>query len=54
MEKRFGTVGEPTSYSCANRQLACECAFIERGSSVRIRNHTLQPFGAKVREYQTG
>ena len=26
-----GTVGEPTTYTCANRQLADECAYLGRG-----------------------
>ena len=37
----IGTVGETTEISCASRQLADERAFLDRGSSIRNRNHAL-------------
>ena len=49
----IGTVGGPTNTPCDSRHLAGECAFGDRGSSARTRNHALQPFGVKAREYQT-
>ena len=43
----IGTVGEPTDIPCASWHLADECAFIDRGSSIRNRNHALPSFKTK-------
>ena len=43
----IGTVGEPTNYTCDSQHVADECAFVDRGSSARTRNHALPSFETK-------
>ncbi len=47
----MGTVGESTKTPCDRRRCAGELAFLDRGNSVRIRNHAFNPWG-QTREYQ--